>query len=401
MKFKITYLFYIILLCYSLDTICQNNSFKIALITSKNTFEAGETITLKFSTKDTKNPMLYCSNSYGSTLINGHLKNNIIEYNIPENIAKKSGLVSWRLLDNNVSGKFNIIPKNEVTTMESYLGPPSILAGGKEYTMLVVIPTDGLDNPTKDSTVVDIKHQFLKTETKTNVFTKNLISFKNIFSPKKTGRMLISSESMGTNSKEFDVNIMPEIPTNFTISFKRPHNYADGNQITTFSTSLIKDKYSNVVADGTHVEFFITTKSGAILKTSGNTVNGIAYAKMIHPDHESYWSVKAAVIGMAKSNSINIEYASVIKNFNVSFSKNNRNIVVGPLQSFMKQHIPNGLQVSLLIYKKEKHITTIVKYSNVGFVNFKLKNDIYKNSNYTFIVKTAGIEKIFKNIKLN
>jgi hypothetical protein len=46
-----------------------------------------------------------------------------------------------------VAKHFEIIPiKNTQTQIENYLGPPSILAG-KEFTMMVAVPTDGFDNP--------------------------------------------------------------------------------------------------------------------------------------------------------------------------------------------------------------------------------------------------------------
>ena len=130
--------------------------------------------------------------------------------------------------------------------IESYLGPPSILAGGNQYSMLITIPTDDLDNPLKDFTKILIKRQFLAEEQEEGIYMKNLIGFQNIFSPIKSGRMLISSYVNGLDSKEFSLNIMPATAISFEIAAERNHEYADGNQIVTFSTTKIIDSYNNM-----------------------------------------------------------------------------------------------------------------------------------------------------------
>lgn len=404
MRIKHTYICLLGLILLSSFAVAQNSesAIDIKLLTTQTEFEAGNIIILKFSTSEAIKPLLYCSNSYGSTLVTASFEGNTLQYKIPLNIAIKKGQVNWKLLNDavSVSGKFNIKAKQEVATMETYIGPPSIEAGGTNHTMLVVIPTDALDNPLAENTPVNAKHQFLTSEENDAIFTKNLIAYKNIYSQKESGRILVSSECLNINSKEFTVNVLAAIPTNFTISAKRSHDYADGNQITTFSTSIIKDKQNNVVSDGTFVSFFITNKAGNILKTSGTTINGVATSKMIHPDCEENWTIRAYVNGMADSETITLKYKQVIQDFDVEFSKNNRAITVGPFQSFMKQMIPDGLQVKLLVYRNNILLETQTKTSKDGFVNYNLNPNIFKNDSYTIIIKTAGIEKEFNNKKL-
>jgi len=404
MPFKRTYIFVIGLILLSSFAVVQQSekTNPIKLITTLTDYNVGKPIVLKFKASDDQKPLLYCSNSYGSTLVSAIAEDGTLQYIIPENITKKIGVVNWILLDKNksASGQFNINPKAEVATMETYIGPPSIEAGAKDYTMLVVIPTDSLDNPVPTNTKVDAKFQFLASEEKEVIFTKNLISYKNIYSKKESGRMLVSSESLGVNSKEFTINVWAAIPTDFKIMAQRPHNYADGNQVTTFNTTVIKDKQDNVVSDGTFVTFFITNKNGNILKTTGTTIKGVAHAKIIHPDFKDNWSIKAYVDGMAESDTITLSYQSVIEDFDVAFADKNRKVLVGPLQSFMEQMIPDGLHVKLLIYKDNMLIDTIIKTSFNGYVTFNLKPAVYQNDTYSFSVETAGINKTFNNKKL-
>tara|TARA_B100000767_G_scaffold192037_1_gene179228 strand:+ start:2601 stop:3800 length:1200 start_codon:yes stop_codon:yes gene_type:complete len=390
----------LLLFWFIIHTIVGQDSLK--LITKEKLFVAGNPLVIEFITTTNTDYKLYCTNSYGSTILDSEIKDDKVFFKIPNYISNKKGVLSWSIINtkNPVFGQFQIISKEKPTSMETYLGPPRIEAGGTDFTMLVVIPTDDLDNPLSKNTEVVIKHQFLRFQKKEVVFTKNLISYKNIYSPLKSGRMILSSESLSLNSKEYDVNIMPAIGSNFKIYSKRNHEYADGNQITTFLTSVIKDKNNNVVSDGNFVEFFITNKKGNVLKSSGTTINGVAYAKIIHPDHQENWKIKAYMIGIAESNVLEIIYKKVIDTFNVNFSDNNRIVKVGPLKSFMSQMIPDGLQVKLSIYKEEKLLHEFFKTSKDGFAVFTLNKNIYKHDTYHLKITTAGISKEFENKKL-
>lgn len=398
-----TYIYIILFLFVSMIVHGQQNAPEdtIILLTTQNDFEVGSDIVLQFSSSGAAQPLLYCSNSYSSLLITPILENNILSYQIPDFITNKSGDVYWKLAnDSSTSGSLMIHSKKEVATMETYIGPPTIEAGGTDYTMLVVIPTDTLDNPLPENTPVTSSYQFLATQKGKDIVTNNIIAYTNIYSEKKSGRLFISSECLETNSKEYTIDVLPAIPTDFTIQTERSHNYADGNQITSFTTSTLKDAHDNVVSDGTFVTFFITNKEGNVLKTSGTTVQGIAMSKMIHPDHKDQWSVKAYVQGMAESNTIAVDYQQVVKDVETAFAKANREIKVGPLQSFMGQMIPDGFQVSLEVYKDENLLTTYTQTSKSGYVSFDLKSAIFENGTYTMKIKTAGLEKNYPNIKL-
>ena len=391
---KFTYLFVFSFVLLTSFTALQNKEDNIKLLTTQTDFEVGSSVILKFSSSTTK-PVLYCSNSYGSTLVNPIFEDDILQYHIPQHMSNKIGVINWQLLidDQSISGQINMKPKAEVATMETYIGPPSIEAGETDYSMVVVIPTDSRDNPIPENSLVQVKHQFLDSEQTDQVFTKNLIAFKNISSYKGSGRILVASSAMNTNSKEFTIDVTAAIPTNFNIAYNRPHQYADGNQITTFSTSIIKDRQNNVVSDATYVLFLIEDDKRNILRTSGTTINGVASAKMIHPDKASNWTVKAFVEGMAESNAISLNYKQVVEDFTVNFSEDGRTITVGPIKSFMQQLIPDGLQVKLKVYANETLMESEMKTSHNGFVTFKLKPETINKGIYNIVVEAAGINK--------
>ncbi|MFK7834093.1 MAG: hypothetical protein AB8B52_12540 [Winogradskyella sp.] len=403
MRFKYLYIALFSFLLLSTTVALQTNETSDAykLLSKKSSYTAGDVIELQFSITGNTDVYLYCSNSYGSVVLNPVTNENRLNFTIPESISKKSGVLNWQLISDTteLAGQVNILPKANIKTIESYLGPPSIEAGGTDFTMLVVIPTDDLDNPLIDSTKVVIKHQFLSNQNASDVFTEHGFGYKNIYSKTKSGRILISSDSFDLNSKEYDVNVVPAIPTNFKINAERIHEYADGNQITTFRTTVIRDRYNNIVSDGTFVTFFITNTKGYKSKTSGTTINGIATAKLVQPDHEDQWTVKAYVEGMANSNTIVLEYKQAVEDYNVVFSKDKRTITIGPLKSFMNQRIPDGLHVQLSIYKNGVLEDESIENSLNGMAKFHLNPDRFSKGNYKLVFTAAGITKTYEDVR--
>jgi len=110
--------------------------------------------------------------------------------------------------------------------------------------------------------------------------------------------------------------------------------------------------------------------------------------------------VKAFVSGIAESNTIQIEYESVLDDFKVQFSENNREMTVGPLVSFMGQLIPDGATVVVGISKEGNLMATKIKTSSNGVVIFKMPEGFYPNGNYDLKIKVLGVKKQYKNISM-
>ncbi|WP_298767162.1 hypothetical protein [uncultured Polaribacter sp.] len=399
------------LLCSFLLTFCgvlfgqqtQVKQDQISLLTLKKDFVVNDDVVLHFNTTSKAKFSMYATNSYGSSLVNGIKKDDKISFQLPTYITRKRGVLHWKVFNNQniaIQGNINIKPQQRASSLEMYLGPPSIEAGGKDFSMLVTIPTDTLDNPLLENTNVAVKRQFLNDKKSATIKVNNLIAYQNIYSPLQAGRMLLATNHLQKNSVELDLTIAPAIPEKFQIFFKRNHNYADGNQITTFYTSVLKDKFNNVVSDGTLVYFFITNSKNAVLKTFGQTVNGVAKAKMIHPDKAANWSVKAFVDGIAESKAIYIKYQQAVQDFNIVFKEKNTKIQVGPFKSFMNQIIPDGLNVKLSVTKHNKVVKVYYTETKKGFSNFILNKNFYEKGNYTLKIEAAGLIKTFEKIAL-
>ncbi len=370
------------------------------LQTEEEVFEAGSDIVLDFELSASVKTQLFLHTAFGSTIIESDTGHFIV----PEFVCEKKGLINYELVYNSKTlyqSKIRVKTRKEKSIqLASYIGPPSITAGGKDFTMHVIIPTDSYDNPLPDSTAIQIKHQFLDIENEETLYSKDMIGWSTIYSYNQSGRMLLSSKVGDKASKEFSIEIFPSLSEDFQISSERKHPYADGNQITKFITSVLKDRYGNIISDGTLVAFIIKDINGSILQTQGSTINGKAIAKILHPDHKDIWEVRAFVPGIAKSNMLSLEYKSVLEDFDVIFTKSNRKISVGPLLSFMDQLIPDGAVVTLKISQDGEDLETKIKTSSDGVVQFNLEEGFYPSGNYDVEIKALGVQKEYKNKKL-
>lgn len=379
------------------STIMNSKDGDYLLLTKTKKFVAGDEVILKFSSNSNIIPLLKIKNSYGITILDAVIEENILSFTIPESFSRKTGIMNWTLIyDGKIKLKntIEIIPNTSTKTIiESYLGPISIQAGDRDFSMLVVAPTDSFDNPLPSNTAVQIHEQFYNIKNFSEQKTNNFIAWKKILSKKESGEIYVSSSSNTSNSKELSSVIYPSNAVDFTINYLRNHTFADGNQQTTFITSLIKDEFGNIVSDGTMVEFNIRNSENVLLKTIAITINGIAKGKILHPDYPTTWNVKAFISGLAESNNLTIRYESVTADFNVSLLEEKRRIVVGPLRSYMNQLIPDGAVVKLIIYSNKKMIEIKRQTSNKGYVYFYLDPAFYKESIYSFEIEALGVLK--------
>ena len=376
----------------------NNLEASISLVTTQKKFIAGKPIALQFkSDSPLATARLFIIHSYGKTILQGKNQEGKLTFKIPPIYSLKTGQVSWYLIQNEKitdTGNFEVLPNNTTPTLlENYLGPNTILTGKEHYTMMVAIPTDSYDNPKAANTTVFIKDQFLENITVSAQKTASFIAWKNIYSRSKSGKMLVSTQCENTSSKEFETELNPSIATDFTVGFSRNHEFADGNQITKLETSKIKDRFGNLVGDGTLVVFQVITKNNMLLKTFAATINGVAIAQLLHPDHAETYNIKAYITGMAESNLIQITYKPLLSNFTYQFSEKNRKITVGPLKSFMKQIVPDGIKAELKIFHNGKLLETKIVETNKGYANFNLLAAFYKKPTYQFEITTLGITK--------
>lgn len=369
----------------------------ITSINYKTSYIAGSDICLFFKNNGNKNPKLIISNAIGSTLLLPVVNQETLNYCLPREITTKSDVIFWKVVQEETSllqGEFLIVPDTSQTNIESYFGPRQITAGNNDFSMLTNIPIDKYDNTLTDGTPVSIKSEFENTITTSIVPINNGIAWKNIVTTKKTGRILVSSSCNETNSKQLTTIVFPAKATDFKISYKRDHKFADGNQILELQTNQIVDEFGNIVSDGTHVNFILKNTDDMRLQTAGNTLNGRVVAKLLHPEQPDTWEIEAYVTGAAKSNSITIDFDSAIQDFEFDFNTENRILTIGPLLGFLEQKVSDGLSVDIQVTSEDNIIKNRKKiFTKNGLASLEISKEFYPPGTYDIGIQVAGIKK--------
>ncbi len=393
---KLKYLI-ILLLSAGIISASEGRKAKVALEPVTEAV-AGETLVLNFENTD-ENSRLILKNSYGQTILKPQNSSEENIFNVPEFLARKAGILSWKFINGNSieAGEIQINPKEELHNIETYFGPRSIQAGNTDYSMLVNIPVDKFDNPLADGTAVEVSEYFNGNQKTEDIKMENLFAWKNIYSREKAGNILVGASCKDLQTGEMTSMIYPSTATDFEVYISREHDFADGNQVMSLKTSILKDNFGNTVSDGTLVDFVIANAGNNILKTSAGTIDGVASAKILHPEKAENWQVKAVVTGMAESGIIAVKFKPVMEDFKVNYDRENRKIKVGPLKSFLGQLIPDGATVSLEIRNGAQGKTLEMQEpSKDGYVNFELPAGVNYPDSTIFKIEALGITKTIK-----
>lgn len=404
---RVVYIVFLVLTsfgCTSEVVKTYTEEIQFTLVSSKTSYVAGEHIQIQFEGNATSLPKLWLNTAFGSSLLKPNLDEGLLTFSVPKIYTEKSGECTWALVREQQifsEGTFSISPHSKKKAqIESYLGPRSITAGGDDFTMLVTVPTDRYDNLLADSTKLAVKQQFTSTFQEAPILLKNGIGWTNLYSPQESGRLLIAASLDASTSKELTAMVQPAKAIDFSITPIRNHAYADGNQVITFATEVIKDEFENTVSDGTLVNFLITDADGMILQTTGTTVNGSAKGKLLHPNKPTTWSVTAYITGATQSNTISLDFEPALSDFKVSYSDSGRTVTVSELYSFMGQLVPDGIPVSLEIRNGAGKLLEMLRSSSqLGMSQFDISEDFYPKGSYHLTIDVAGIRKT-KNVSI-
>lgn len=361
----------------------------------KENYVAGETIKLLFDTPALSETGLQIDNGYGTYFLTPEKTDTGISFILPAAISTISGHCGWQLIHQNNSklrGQFYIHPKTDSkVNIESYLGPRDIVAGTEQGSMLVSIPSDVYDNPLDQGTVLLVNEQYRGLDQNFIDTVQNLVSWRYIDKKEKAGRIFVRSSIGSHPSGEMYADIKPAAAKDFSIALFRNHVYADGNQQMILRTTQIKDRFSNVISDGTLVTFSIEPGSGKSLFTHATTVNGIAEAKIIHPAMEASWNISAFIAGEASSNTLEVWFKASVKDYDSSFSADGQQLIIGPIIGFMGQHVPDFTPVSITITYEDGRKELITIWTENGFAYLDLGG--LRGQTSAFRIETLGILK--------
>ena len=162
---------------------------------------AGQPIKINFKLDKPYKPQLLIENAFGSSILTGLAQGLHISYDIPEIYTQKSGNLHWRLLGTDkvlLEGKLDIKPSPiEKPLLEAYLGPPSLMAGNRDFADIVILPVDQFDNPLAKGSKIRVQEQAGKLMHTDTLVLDKLMAWKRIYSREKNRQIITWSPYFG------------------------------------------------------------------------------------------------------------------------------------------------------------------------------------------------------------
>ncbi|AWV99105.1 hypothetical protein [Arcticibacterium luteifluviistationis] len=335
---------------------------------------------------------LLLTTSWGNYISEPTLENEKWRFVLEDSLTQTAGIY---ILDLACKGKLMKSKKMYVISglpaepLEAFIGSKSIEAdNGVHWAMISAIPADTFNNLTADKTPVNFSlYRPDETFSSFEKEAKHGVAYHKIYSKSKVGKTIIGVTAGAATAKEKELSEMPGFPVNFKIYSERVYSYADKRQNFRLKTSVIKDRYGNIVADGTLLNIDVTDSDQSKRILTSYTMDGVAELDIQNPPLAGKISVNASIYGDAKSNSIELSFKKYLKKLPVRFSAEQKAVIVGPLIGPLKQYMSDGAEIEMYMEGLDQIKIGVVKNGYATIDLSKLKAGIYKG-----LVSSGGLE---------
>jgi len=222
------------------------------------------------------------------------------------------------------------------------------------------------------------------------------MAYHRIYAPDKNGYGTVSVAYQNLGHRDFRLDFYANDPDNYDISYHKQHDYADGQQLIDFKTSVITDDNDNLIGNGTIVSFYITDTQGKHSVITAQSIDGVASFSIPAPTYASTWTVTSEIPYYAKSNQIYLSFKSSIKEAPV-LVLDEHIVQIGPVKAFMNQFAKDGTYVYLKLYNQQD--TLIFHHTlDKGLAIFPLGQKNIPKGIYTGMISIADFEQTIPNL---
>jgi hypothetical protein len=319
--------------------------------------------------------------SGGTRLYRNTFRNKQAIFNLKETETESAGLVTLVAQAGPVRAekKIRLLPGTPVDPLIPLVGARSVIADTNHWSMVVTVPLDRFGNPVEDGTPVLMKalRPDGRIEEKQTSVT-NLLAWWRIYSGTKSGRTIVSVTSGGAYGSEGLLLEVAGPPVSFQLSASPLNLAADGRQLTTLRTAILRDKFGNVVEEGTLVNFRVILPTGEITAIPAYTIKGIAEAPLQAPLVPGQVQIIAVALGV-ESEPLNITFepGPAVGNIPVNVVKEptGKSIIIqaGPLTGRQAQLVPDGTPVQFIIKGAGNYEKTLTSNTDLGQASVTLR----------------------------
>lgn len=334
--------------------------------------------------------------TFGTSLQRLESRRGMAEGELPADFTRFAGAVTLRVQVDDVAAEHDvqIAPAEAIDPVIPLVGPRSIVADGQDWTMLVATPRDRYTNPVAEGTEVEIavQHPGASQPRVLKPIVRHLLAWQRITSRTTAGKMFIGTRSGDAFSPERMVLEVPGLPVPFALTTDFPQYEADGRRLVRIDSEEIKDKYGNVLLDGTALLLLVEIDGKLVRSIPTNIVDGRIYATLKAPKHEESMIVKGWIAGVeSEPLQVDFEQGLAVRPINVQViqSKDSIEIIAGPILGPLNQYIPDGSEVRFVLTDEMGHTQSFIQVSDFGYSRLVIRNWALESDKYAVHVSVG------------
>lgn len=291
--------------------------------------------------------------SYGTQAYQASFSSGIARFELSAEQTRRSGLLTLFAQAGAARGTATVtmLPGSAVEPLTPLVGARSIMADGRDTSMLVVVPFDEFGNPVADNTTVTVRVR--RPDNRINeqrIRISHLLSWTRIRSGTQAGRTTISVTTQDVYGPEATLLEVAAFPVSSTVEAEPRSVPANGRELITLRTGVLADQYGNVLPDGTLVTFVADAPGGERSVVPAYTINGVAEAPLQAPTEPGILTVRAAVYDV-ESAPLQVAFTPgpAVGTFPLTARTDATSGAVtleaGPILGPLQQYIPDGTPV--------------------------------------------------------
>lgn len=341
---------------------------------------------------------LAAQGSYGMRVYGGVFAKGRAIITLPGEHTRQTGVVTLlaRAGTARGEGQVEIRPNPPADPVQPIVGPRSVAADGEHETMALVVPFDDYGNPVAEGTPLTLRilHPGDVLEQQTLTVT-NLLAWGWVRSRTRAGRAVVSASVGDAHGPDATYDEVPTWPAPFGLSASPLNLPADGRQLLTLRTDLIRDRFGNPMIDGTLVTFVVEVAGSEPRFVPAYTVDGAAEAQLQAPTEPGTVTVRATLYGV-DSRPLTLSFAAgpAVGTIVVKAQVNARDgfvaLSAGPLLAALDQFVPDGTPVEFVLTGPGGAQQQLTALSETGRANIELRLSELPSGSYTVQVSAGA-----------